>query len=162
MAISREWRVTKFTSNRFSLSKYLIILFESYLFLCCWTVFDRLSSIISMEVHISKVLCTDYAPPSKLGGISFIVQTCINQFPARSDLMNHLRMSILSIYCIPIRAVLFLFMLLLHLCFRASDHPEEFTVHHSHQSGQQYHLPDSPYYCHTHSLDWQQYLHTHP
>ena len=50
----------------------------------------------------------------------------------------------------------------LHLCFRASDHPKEFTVHQSHQNGQQYHLPGFPYYCHTHSLDRHQYLHTNP
>ena len=57
-----------------------------------------------------SILCTDYAPPYKLGGISFIVQTCITQFSARSDPMNHLRMPILSIYCILIRAVLLLLM----------------------------------------------------
>ena len=34
--ISRECKVTKFTSNNFQLSKYWRILFESCLFLCCW------------------------------------------------------------------------------------------------------------------------------
>ena len=45
-----------------------------------------------------KNLCTDYTPPCELGGISFIVWTCMTQFPVRWDLMNHLRMSVLSIY----------------------------------------------------------------
>ena len=57
-----------------------------------------------------SILCKDYVPPYKLGGISFIIQTCITQCPARSDPMNHLRMSILSIYCILIRVVLLLLM----------------------------------------------------
>ena len=61
MSISRECRVTKFTSYRFSLSKYSMILFESCLFLCCWEVFDRLSSIISMEVHIGR-FCVQIMP----------------------------------------------------------------------------------------------------
>ena len=143
-----------------------------------WPQIDSLNqSIRSYLSYIWKYTYEHFVyrlwPPCKLGGISFIVQTCITQFPARSDLMNHLRMSILSIYCILIRAVLLLLVdsyafkhisgyITLYICFRTSDHPKEFTDHQSCQNGQQYHLPDSLYYCHTHSLDWHQYLQTHP
>ena len=42
MPLSRECRVTTFTSNIISLSKYSRILIESCLFLCCWAALQSL------------------------------------------------------------------------------------------------------------------------
>ena len=55
--ISRECRMTKFTSNRFSLSKYSMILFESCL-LSCTTVFVLVTFPTDMNCWSSSLIST--------------------------------------------------------------------------------------------------------